>query len=42
MRPRRRRAHDAAFRLLTHRPLMPGETEVEGNPPRALRPPARG
>ncbi|MEI9887542.1 MAG: 16S rRNA (cytosine(1402)-N(4))-methyltransferase [Rhizomicrobium sp.] len=30
--PQARRAHDAAFRLLTHRPLMPGETEVEGNP----------
>ena len=26
------RAHRAAFRLLTSRPQMPGETEIEGNP----------
>jgi 16S rRNA (cytosine1402-N4)-methyltransferase len=30
--PDTRRAHAAAFALITHRPLMPGETEVEGNP----------
>ncbi|MEJ0026693.1 MAG: 16S rRNA (cytosine(1402)-N(4))-methyltransferase RsmH [Rhizomicrobium sp.] len=30
--PVARRAQPAAFRLLTHRPLMPGATEVEGNP----------
>jgi 16S rRNA (cytosine1402-N4)-methyltransferase len=26
------RAHEAAFRLITRSPLMPGDTEVEGNP----------
>ena len=30
--PVAQRALPAAFRLLTHRPLMPGETEIEGNP----------
>ena len=30
--PQTRRAHQAAFRLITHRPLMPGITEVEANP----------
>jgi 16S rRNA (cytosine1402-N4)-methyltransferase len=30
--PDTRRAHHAAFRLITKSPLMPGETEVEGNP----------
>ncbi len=40
--PTARRAVPAAFELLTNRPLMPGATEVEGNPRRALRPPARG
>jgi len=30
--PVARRDQPAAFNLLTHRPLMPGDTEVEGNP----------
>lgn len=30
--PVTRRAHEAAFRLITRSPLMPGEKEVEGNP----------
>ena len=30
--PVARRAQPAAFKLLTHRPLMPGDKEVEGNP----------
>jgi len=30
--PVARRDQPAAFQLLTHRPLMPGDTEVEGNP----------
>jgi len=30
--PVARRAQPAAFKLLTNRPLMPGDTEVEGNP----------
>jgi 16S rRNA (cytosine1402-N4)-methyltransferase len=30
--PEARRAHKAAFRLITRSPLMPGEKEVEGNP----------
>ncbi len=30
--PESRRAQPAAFRLITHRPLMPGAKEVEGNP----------
>jgi 16S rRNA (cytosine1402-N4)-methyltransferase len=30
--PEPRAAHDALFRLLTHRPLTPGETEIHSNP----------
>jgi 16S rRNA (cytosine1402-N4)-methyltransferase len=30
--PEARATHDVVFRLLTHRPLTPGETEIQSNP----------